>query len=56
MNTNVLKTSKNIYKQAGKCDNQQQLKDILDAAMFFTHEIFIDNIPISPMKSSPVKK
>ena len=37
MNTNVLKTSK-IYKQAGKCDEQEQFKDILEAAMFSTPE------------------
>ena len=55
MNTNVLKTSK-IYKQAGKCDKQQQLKDIIEAAMVSTPEGFTYNIPIYPMKSTPVKK
>ena len=44
------------YKQAGKFDDQQQFKDIIEAAMVSTTEGFIDNIPISPMTSSPVKK
>ena len=44
-----------IYKQAGKCDDQQQLKEILEAAMVFTHEGFTNNSPISPMISSPAK-
>ena len=37
-----------VYKHAGKCDNQQQFKYIIEAAMVCT--------PISPMISSPVKK
>ena len=37
MNTNVLKNQK-LYKQAGKYDNQQQFKDILEAAMVSTPE------------------
>ena len=45
-----------LYKQAGKCDNQQQLKYILEAAMVFTPEGFTYNIPISPMNPTPVKK
>ena len=55
MNTNVLKILK-LYKQAGKCDNQQQFKDILEAAMVYTTEGFTDNSPISPMTLTPVKK
>ena len=31
-----LENIKKIYKQAGKCDNQQQFKDILEADMVFT--------------------
>ena len=37
------------YKQSGKCDNQQQLKDILEDAMFSTHEGFANYSPIYPM-------
>ena len=47
---------KNVYKQAGKCDNQQKIKDILEAAMVSTPEGFTDNSLISPMTSTPVKK
>ena len=32
------KTIKNIYQHAGKCDDQQKLKDIIDAAMVSTTE------------------
>ena len=31
---------KKIYQHAGKCDDQQDLKDILDAAMVSTPEVF----------------
>ena len=31
-----LNNIKNIYQHAGKCDDQQNLKDILDAAMVST--------------------
>ena len=44
------------YKQAGKCDNQKQFKDILEADMVSNPEGFTDESPISPMKSTPVKK
>ena len=47
---------KKLYKQAGKCDNKQQFKDITEAAMVSTPEGFTDNSPISPMASSPDKK
>ena len=40
---------KRLYKQAGKCDYQQQFKDILEAAIVSTTEGFTDNNPISPM-------
>ena len=56
MNTNVLKTLKKIYKQAGKCDDQKQFKDILRAAMVSTPEGFTDNSNISTRTSTPVKK
>ena len=51
-----LENIKKIYKQSGKCDDQQQFKDILEAAMVSTPEGFTNNSPISPMKSTPVKK
>ena len=38
---------KNIYQHAGKCDDQQKLKDILDAAIVLTTEEVIDNGEIS---------
>ena len=55
MITNVLKTFKK-YKQAGNCDDQKQSKDILEAAMVSTPEVFTDKSPISPMTSTTVKK
>ena len=33
-----------LYKHAGKCENQQQLKDILEAAMVYNPEGFTYNI------------
>ena len=44
-----LENIKNIYKQAGKCDKQQQFKDILEAAIVSTTKVFTNEIPISPM-------
>ena len=38
------------------CDDQQNLKDILDASMVSTPEEFVDDSPNVPMKSTPVKK
>ena len=31
---------KKLYKHAGKCDGKQQLKDILEASMFYNPEGF----------------
>ena len=45
-----------MCQHAGMCDNQQNLKDILDAAMVSTPEKFIDDSPNVHMKSTPVKK
>ena len=56
MNTNVLKTSKKLYKQAGKCDDQQQFKDIIEAAIVSTPEGFTNYSPIYLRKLSPVNK
>ena len=47
---------KRLYKQYGKCDYQQQFKDILEAAMISTPEVFTNNSPISPMNPTLVKK
>ena len=50
-----LENIKKLYKLAGKCDDQQQFKAILEAAMVSTHEGFTDNITISFLPSVPVK-
>ena len=47
---------KNIYQHAGKCDDQQNLRDILDATMVSTKYEVTDDIPNAPMTSTPVKK
>ena len=47
---------KKIYQHAGKCDDQQNLKDILDSSMVYTPEGVTDNIPNVTMKSTPVNK
>ena len=47
---------KNIYQHAGKCDGQQNLKDILDAAVVSTLEGVTDNSTSVPTTSTPVKK
>ena len=51
-----LKKIKNVYKHAGKCDYQKQFKDIIEADMFSTTEVFTNNSTISPMTSTPAKK
>ena len=51
-----LKNIKKLYKQAGKCDDQQKFKDILEAAMVFTPKGITENSPIFPMTSTPFKK
>ena len=33
---NFFNNIKNIYQNAGKCDDQQNLKDTLDSAMVYT--------------------
>ena len=47
---------KNIYQHAGKFDDQQNIKDILDAAILSTPEGWTDNSPNVHMPSPPVKK
>ena len=47
---------KKIYQPAGKCDDQQNLKDILDAAILSNPEGVTDNSPDVHLTSSPIKK
>ena len=47
---------KNIYQHAGKCDDQQNIKDIIDDAVLSTPEGVTDNSPNVHMTSTPVKK
>ena len=47
---------KKLYKQYGKCDDQKQFKDILEASMVSTPELFINDSPISPRTLTPIKK
>ena len=47
---------KKIYQHAGKCDDQQKLKDILDAAMVSTPEGVTDDSHKVPMTLTPSKK
>ena len=47
---------KNIYQHSGKCDDQQNLKDIIYAAILSTPEGVTDNSPNVHLTSSPAKK
>ena len=47
---------KKIYQHADKCDYQQILNDILEAALLSTPEGFTDISPNVHMPSTPVKK
>ena len=47
---------KYIYQYAGNCDDQENLKEILEAALLYTPEGFIDNSPNVHMPSTLVKK
>ena len=51
-----MKNIENIYQHAGKCDDKQNLKDILEASILYTPEGFTDNSPNVHMTSSSVKK
>ena len=51
-----LENIKKLYKQAGKCDDQQKFNNIIEAAMVSTPEGFTYNSTISPRTSTPVKK
>ena len=52
---NFLNKIKKIYQHAGKCDDQQNLKYIIDAAMVLTPEGVKDDSPNVSMTSTPVK-
>ena len=47
-----LNNIKKIYNHAGKCDDQQNLKAILDAAMVPTPEEVTDDIPYVPQRTN----
>ena len=47
---------KKIYQHSGKCDDQQNLKNIIEAALLSTPEGFTDKSPNVHMTSSTVKK
>ena len=44
-----------LYKSVGKCDDQQQYKDIIEVEMVSTPEGFTNNTQISPSQSVTVK-
>ena len=49
-----MKNIKKIYQHAGKCDDQQNLKDIIDVAILSTPEEVTDNSTNVLMTSTPV--
>ena len=51
-----LKNMKILYQHTGKCDDQEQFKDIIEATMVYTTEGFIDNSPRYPTTTTPVNK
>ena len=51
-----MKNIKHICQHAGECDDQQNLNDIIDAAILSTPEGFTYDRPNVPMPSTPVKK
>ena len=44
-----IKNIKKLYQRAGNCDDQQQFKDIIEAAIVSTPEVFTDKTTRSPM-------
>ena len=49
-----MNNTKKVYQHAGKCDDQQNLKGIIDAAILSTSEGVTDNSPNVHMASKPV--
>ena len=47
---------KKLYKHSGKCDDQQQFKDILEDAIVYTPEGFTNNSPCLFTNILDVKK
>ena len=47
-NTRCLKIVNKLYISAGKCENQQQYKAIIEAEIFSTREIFTEISTMSP--------
>ena len=50
-----LENIKELYKSAGKCDDQQQYKAIVEAAKVSTPEVFNYNSPMSPIQYLTLK-
>ena len=50
-----MKKIKLLFKYSGKFDDQQHYKAILEADMVSIHEVFTDNIPMSPGPFETVK-
>ena len=46
-----LKNINNLYKTAGKCEDQQKYKTMFEAEMVSTPEGYNDNIPMTPNPS-----
>ena len=51
-----LNNIKKIYQHTGKCDDQKNRKDVLDASMMLTPEEVTYDSPNLPITSTPVKK
>ena len=53
---NFLNNIKNIYQHAGKCNDQQNLKDIIDDSIVYIPEEITYDSPSLPMTQTTVKK
>ena len=51
-----LQNIKKLYKHAGKCDDQHQFKEIIEAALVANTEGFTNNSTIFPVTPTPIKK
>ena len=43
-----METIQKLYKNYGKCDDQQQYKEIIEESIVSTIEGFINSVPMSP--------
>ena len=50
-----LENIKKLYKSAGKWDYQQHYKALIESAMFYNTDGFVDNSPMSNIQSATVK-